>query len=691
MTTQCRFTPTGTPGVYHCPRCGYTTPPVKFPPEAVHRECPAAAAPIETSGPGAELMAILKSLAITEQAGCDCLAKARQMDAWGVAGCRENFNTIIGWMRDGQGRWGWGEKFKAAALAAATGLAFKINWADPFPGLIEEAIRRAEAKSQAAAPAVNLESGTRGPESSSRFPAIEKRNLIFYILPLRHSLKVWQWHVEQLRKYLPLFNGRRIITIATPGENNRLAIEPAALVRAAFGEDAGSIEFLERPNDPEFWEAPAFREMLAMIAESSKFQVPDSKPQASEHLEPGTPNLEGVPEATFYFHAKGVRRANQEAIRLWCQEIYRHNLGRIGAAMAALENAKACGIAKSPTNPGGIDTAGGWHFAGTGFWFRHDALFGGERWNTIHDHSHAVEAYLGTQFAPWEVACLAYDNIGAVYSAATWQAAIAAFDAAAAAADKRPPESVRVSLLVVGRNYGRYLRECLESCAWQTHKPHEIMYVDDASDDDSVAIASDLWTSGRLRPFRVVGLEKRVGVAAARNHAASLATGNALVFIDADDVLPADYLARSIARLGVSTPFVYSDLQCFGRENRLVRMPEWGVADLRKQNFCHSSSLIWREAFDAAGGWAEGDFAHMPDWQLFLRLATLGEPRRADVALGYRKHGQSWTDLTLAADPQAIESARRRILASVDAWAAERKVSSSKFHVPSEERGDASG
>ena len=72
------------------------------------------------------------------------------MDLWGVAGCRARIDEIVAWMRDGQQRWGWAEKIAAGAKAVATGIAFKINWGDPFPGLIEEAIRRAEEKGEPA-------------------------------------------------------------------------------------------------------------------------------------------------------------------------------------------------------------------------------------------------------------------------------------------------------------------------------------------------------------------------------------------------------------------------------------------------------------------------------------------------------------------------------------------------------------
>lgn len=95
-------------------------------------------------GPGTELKKILASMEINPSPTCDCNGKSQQMDLWGAAECREKFDVIVGWMRDNQQRWGWKDKIKAAALAVKTGLAFKLDPLDPFPSLIEEAIRRAE-------------------------------------------------------------------------------------------------------------------------------------------------------------------------------------------------------------------------------------------------------------------------------------------------------------------------------------------------------------------------------------------------------------------------------------------------------------------------------------------------------------------------------------------------------------------
>ncbi len=97
-------------------------------------------------GPGTELSAILDTLGITERVGCDCKTKMAQMNTWGVEGCREHVAEIVGWMQAGQTRWGWSERLMAAGKAVTTGLAFNVNWLDPFPSLIEHAIQIAERK-----------------------------------------------------------------------------------------------------------------------------------------------------------------------------------------------------------------------------------------------------------------------------------------------------------------------------------------------------------------------------------------------------------------------------------------------------------------------------------------------------------------------------------------------------------------
>lgn len=97
-------------------------------------------------GPGTELTNMLKEIGISDKPGCDCKAKAMEMDRLGCVGCESQFDRIVAQIKAGQTRWGWAEKTKAAALSVKTGLAWKLNPMDPIPGLVKEAIRRAKEK-----------------------------------------------------------------------------------------------------------------------------------------------------------------------------------------------------------------------------------------------------------------------------------------------------------------------------------------------------------------------------------------------------------------------------------------------------------------------------------------------------------------------------------------------------------------
>jgi len=83
------------------------------------------AAPV-SGGPGTELKKLLKRIGITAKPNCSCNARARQMDAAGVAWCRANVAMIVDWLAEEAAR----RKLPFSRLAAST--------------LVRLAIRRAE-------------------------------------------------------------------------------------------------------------------------------------------------------------------------------------------------------------------------------------------------------------------------------------------------------------------------------------------------------------------------------------------------------------------------------------------------------------------------------------------------------------------------------------------------------------------
>lgn len=102
---------------------------------------------VRTYGPGYFLYVIFQELKMEIKPGCRCKAMMRQMERWGVEGCRKekNFEIIVTQLEEDSKLYNWREKAIAKWQAVRTGLAWKIDdWNNPFPSCVNEAIRRAE-------------------------------------------------------------------------------------------------------------------------------------------------------------------------------------------------------------------------------------------------------------------------------------------------------------------------------------------------------------------------------------------------------------------------------------------------------------------------------------------------------------------------------------------------------------------
>src|SRR5437879_2474819 len=62
---------------------------------------------VEDPGPGTELMRLLSNLGLQPASGCDCAARAAQMNQWGVSGCREHRVEIVAWLDEQKRKAGW--------------------------------------------------------------------------------------------------------------------------------------------------------------------------------------------------------------------------------------------------------------------------------------------------------------------------------------------------------------------------------------------------------------------------------------------------------------------------------------------------------------------------------------------------------------------------------------------------------
>ena len=91
-----------------------------------------------------------------------------------------------------------------------------------------------------------------------------------------------------------------------------------------------------------------------------------------------------------------------------------------------------------------------------------------------------------------------------------------------------------VSVVMPAHNSQGLLSESVQSVLAQTYSEWELVLVDDASRDGTLALARQL-ASGDPR-IRVLPLEQNVGVAEARNRGIGAASGQYLAFLDSDDL-----------------------------------------------------------------------------------------------------------------------------------------------------------
>lgn len=215
----------------------------------------------------------------------------------------------------------------------------------------------------------------------------------------------------------------------------------------------------------------------------------------------------------------------------------------------------------------------------------------------------------------------------------------------------------RVSIIIAARNNGRYLDEAIRSAIEQTVSC-EVIYADDASTDDSPAIAR------RWEEHGVIVLPGGVhrGVCATRNRGAAAASGDWFVFLDGDDRLISDFIARHLTAMSPGTPFVYGPARAFGDgpyAHSFWQVPAWNDYDCWECNTVNTSAMYARWAFAAAGGWRDG-VPTMWDWDLALRAVRFGTPRPSAALLDYRQHDDSWS-----AQLQEKEAGRARYLAQI--------------------------
>jgi glycosyltransferase involved in cell wall biosynthesis len=201
-----------------------------------------------------------------------------------------------------------------------------------------------------------------------------------------------------------------------------------------------------------------------------------------------------------------------------------------------------------------------------------------------------------------------------------------------------------VSIIIPCFNNGQFIAEAIDSALAQSYPACETVVIDDGSTDSSLGIIKSYGSRIRWRS------KANGGASAARNDGLELARGEYIQFLDGDDLLVPDAVARRLEAMSADCDAVFGDMRSIDEHGEfdgiLLRheSPSWPPADLpayivmnniRTPEPIHRRGNVYR-----AGGFDEAlPRSQEPDFH--LRMHFLGHRFRhipAYVALR-RQHG----------------------------------------------------
>lgn len=123
-------------------------------------------------------------------------------------------------------------------------------------------------------------------------------------------------------------------------------------------------------------------------------------------------------------------------------------------------------------------------------------------------------------------------------------------------------KDVKISILVPIYNAEKYIVRCAKSLFGQTYDNIEFVFVNDCTPDNSIKILRDILNEYPERKIqtKIISHKRNLGVAAARNTLLDNATGDYILWVDADDFIgnkATEILAAKVAK-------TKADIVCYG-------------------------------------------------------------------------------------------------------------------------------
>ncbi|QZK89623.1 glycosyltransferase family 2 protein [Flavobacterium sp. CHNK8] len=179
--------------------------------------------------------------------------------------------------------------------------------------------------------------------------------------------------------------------------------------------------------------------------------------------------------------------------------------------------------------------------------------------------------------------------------------------------------SSTVTVIIPCFNDGAYIMEALQSIWNQTVVPHNIIIIDDGSNESTKKVLK------KIQQDRVTIIhQENQGVSVARNEAIRLADTPYILNLDADDYYEPTFIEKAIQILDtdVTIGVVSSSCRTFSEKKTIsiVRPLGGGVTDFLFINNGRASAMFRKECWEKVGGFDENMKAGYEDWEFWLAI-----------------------------------------------------------------------
>ena len=183
-------------------------------------------------------------------------------------------------------------------------------------------------------------------------------------------------------------------------------------------------------------------------------------------------------------------------------------------------------------------------------------------------------------------------------------------------------ENPIVSVLTPSYNSEKYIQEAILSVQNQTYQTWEMIIVDDASTDKTVAIIEKIAAIDNR--ITLIKLASNSGTGIARNTALDYAKGKYISFLDADDLWKSDKLEKQVNFLiNNNLPFTFSFYDYINEEGNLLKITIEAPKHLSYKQlfFCnYIGNLTGIYDVDYFGKISISSTRKRQDWMLWLTI-----------------------------------------------------------------------